>query len=49
MTIYDALKARLGRAPTGAELKAEVTRIKQEAMADLAAAGRLPHQRKRRP
>lgn len=32
MTIYAALAARLGREPTAVELKAEVTRIKREAI-----------------
>lgn len=47
MTIYESLKARLGREPTPAELKADVERIKREAIADLAAAGKLNHQRRR--
>lgn len=47
MTIYEALKAKLGREPTGAELKADVARIKESAMVDLASKGKLPHQRRR--
>jgi hypothetical protein len=49
-TIYEALKARLGREPSNAELKADVQRILQEAsdvaLVAAAEAGRLPHQRK---
>jgi hypothetical protein len=48
MTIYDALKARLGREPTGAEIKAEVQRIKESALVATAATGKLSHQRRRR-
>lgn len=48
MTIYQALSEKLGRIPTDAELKAEVTRIKREALIELASAGRLPHQRRNR-
>lgn len=44
-TIYVALAAKLGRTPTNSELRAEVERIKREAVAELAAAGRLPWQR----
>ena len=47
-TIYEALESKLGRRPTGAELKAEVQRIKEEAYVEVAQRGRLPHQRKRR-
>src|ERR1700679_1873062 len=45
-TIYEALAAKLGRAPTNAELKADVERIKHEAFNEMAAKGKLPHQRK---
>jgi hypothetical protein len=45
MTIYQALKAKLGREPTNAELKAEVARIKTEALVDAATAGKLRYQR----
>ena len=44
-TIYEALAAKLGRAPTAAELKADVERIKREAMVKLASEGRLRFQR----
>lgn len=44
-TIYEALRAKLGREPTHAELKADVQRILDEAHAATAAAGRLPYQR----
>lgn len=46
-TIYEALRDKLGREPTNAELKADVERIKREAVEELASNGRLPHQRKR--
>jgi len=45
-TIYATLKAKLGREPTHAELKADVQRILAEATADRAARGKLSHQRK---
>ena len=45
-TIYEALRAKLGREPTNAELKADVDRIKREAVEELARAGKLRHQRK---
>lgn len=45
MTIYEALARKLNREPTNAELKAEVDRIKTEALQDLAAKGKLKHQR----
>ena len=47
-TIYEALRAKLGRKPTNAELKAEVDRIKQEALVDLAGKGKLLSQRGRK-
>lgn len=47
MTIYEALTAKLGRTPTNSELRAEVERIKTEAVIELAQAGKLPHQRRR--
>ena len=47
-TIYEALESKLGRQPTGAELKADVQRITEEAYVQVAQRGRLPHQRKRR-
>jgi len=45
-TIYDALKAKLGREPTHAELKDDVMRILAEGTQELAAAGKLTLQRK---
>ena len=47
-TIYEALYAKLGRHPTNAELKAEVSRIKQEAYVEVTQKGGLPYQRKGR-
>jgi hypothetical protein len=47
MTIYTALKQKLGREPTNAEIKAEVQRIKTEALIEAATAGKLAWQRKR--
>lgn len=44
-TIYDALFAKLGRAPTGAELKADVQRILEAGLVEIAERGGLPHQR----
>ena len=48
MTIYEALRAKLGREPTNAELRADVERIKTDALVDMATRGKLPHQRARR-
>jgi len=45
-TIYEALAAKLGRTPTLAELKADVARIKSEAIQELAAKGKLRFQRR---
>lgn len=47
MTIYTALADKLGRTPTNAELKADVERIKREAIEELARTGGLSHQRPR--
>jgi hypothetical protein len=44
-TIYEALAAKLGRAPTNDELRADVQRIKSEALAELASRGKLKFQR----
>ena len=44
-TIWNKLAAKLGREPTHAEACAEVRRIKQSAVADLASQGKLRHQR----
>ena len=46
-TIYEALCAKLGRKPTSAELRADIERIRTEALIEVATRGRLPHQRKR--
>jgi hypothetical protein len=43
-TIWNKLAAKLGREPTHAEACAEVARIKQEALVDLAARGGMSHQ-----
>ena len=45
MTIYETLKARLGREPTNAEIRAEVERIKREVVEQLAAKGKLRRQK----
>lgn len=45
-TIWNKLAAKLGREPTRAEVIAELNRIRSEALVDLAASGKLPHQRK---
>lgn len=47
MTIYEALVSKLGRIPTNVELKADVSRIKQEALIEAASNGKLSFQRKR--
>lgn len=47
MTIYEALKAKLGREPTQAELRAEIERIKREGLIESASRGKLRHQRSR--
>ena len=46
-TIYEALKAKLGREPTNDELCADCKRIIGEALVERAEAGKLAHQRKR--
>lgn len=45
-TIYEALALKLGRTPTNAELKADVERIKTEALIELASKGKLSFQRR---
>jgi hypothetical protein len=45
-TIYSRLAAKLGRMPTDAEVKADIARIRQDALIELASQGKLPHQRK---
>ena len=47
MTIYEALRAKIGREPTNAEIKAEMQRIRDEGLQERAAAGKLSHQRRR--
>lgn len=47
-TIYEALRDKLRREPTNQELKAEVARIKTEALVEQASRGRLRHQKRRR-
>lgn len=44
-TIAEALAAKLGREPTHAELRADVSRILSESRIERAEAGKLPHQR----
>jgi len=44
-TIYEALRAKLGREPTDTELKADVKRIMTESTVERAMVGKLPHQR----
>lgn len=50
-TIYEALRTKLGREPTNAEVKADVSRILREAhdesAQERAASGKLWFQRKR--
>lgn len=46
-TVYEALREKLGREPTHAELCTDVRRILAESTRELAEAGRLKHQRKR--
>lgn len=45
-SIYSVLAAKLGRAPTDSELRADVQRIRDSVLVDMAAAGKLQHQRK---
>ena len=45
-TIYEALKAKLGREPTHSELVADVKRILSDALIDRAEAGKLAHQKR---
>lgn len=46
-TIYNRLAARLGREPTQQEVLADMRRITDGVLVDLATKGKLPHQRKR--
>jgi hypothetical protein len=45
-TIHNRLKARLGREPSNAELRAEVSRILSEAERERAEQGKMRHQRR---
>ena len=45
-TIYEALRAKLGREPSNAELRADVHRILADGTRELAEAGKLRYQRK---
>lgn len=47
-TIYEALKEKLGREPTHAELKADVKRILEDGLRERAEAGKLAYQRGRK-
>jgi hypothetical protein len=47
MTIYEALRRKLGREPSNAELRADVQRIKDEALIERASHGKLSWQRRR--
>lgn len=47
-TIYEALRDKLGREPTNAEIKADMQRIRDDSLVERATQGKLPHQRKRR-
>lgn len=44
-TIYNRLAARLGRVPTAAEVRADVSRILTASLVDRATKGQLAHQR----
>ena len=46
MTIYEALRRKLNREPSHAELKAEVQRILDEAFVARAEQGKLAHQKR---
>jgi len=46
VTIYEALRAKLGRKPTHAEIRDDVRRILAAANIELAGAGKLPWQRR---
>lgn len=48
LTIYEALKAKLGREPTHNEIKADVKRILEDSLVERATAGKLRHQRRGR-
>lgn len=46
-TIYEALRAKLGREPTNAELREDCHRIMTEGLVDRAAKGKMRHQRRK--
>lgn len=46
-TIYEALRNKLGREPTHAELCEDVKRILTESMIERASKGQMQHQRRR--
>lgn len=46
-TIYEALRAKLKREPTHAELKADVKRVLNDGLIEQAEQGKLKHQRGR--
>lgn len=46
MTIYEALRQKLGREPSNAELRDDVRRILDDGMIERAEAGKLSWQRK---
>jgi hypothetical protein len=46
MTIYEALRQKLGREPTHRELCADVRRILTDSLVERAEQGKLKHQRK---
>lgn len=47
MTIYEALRRKLGRNPTNAEMRDDVQRIKDEALIERASQDKLSWQRRR--
>lgn len=46
MTVYEAMRQKLGREPTHRELNDEVKRILEESYIQRATKGKLPHQRR---
>jgi hypothetical protein len=46
-SVWEKLALRLGRQPTNAEAKAEVQRILDEGLIDLAEKGKLKHQKRK--
>lgn len=45
-TIYEALRGKLGREPSNAELRADVRRILDQGLIEMAEAGKLAHQKR---